>query len=182
MAYRNGTYIAFHAEGSSDPTESDMKYYRLMTAWCKKDGRNFYMNNSHDKASSVRDDSLPSTLRASLMERLRNSTNFVLIISESTKQDDDWIPEEIEAAIDKYELPVLAAYVGFSSILHPTTHRNLWPDALAERIDDGTAHVIHIPFKQIVLAHAINDFTHKNLPGGPLWIYKRETYQKWGLI
>ena len=30
MAYRNGTYVAFHAGGITDPTESDIKYYNLL--------------------------------------------------------------------------------------------------------------------------------------------------------
>jgi len=27
MAYHNGTYVAFHAGGTTDPTASDIKYY-----------------------------------------------------------------------------------------------------------------------------------------------------------
>lgn len=38
MAYRNGTYIAFHAEGKTDPTASDIKYYRMLKAWHEHDG------------------------------------------------------------------------------------------------------------------------------------------------
>ena len=32
MAYRNGTYIAFHANNATEPTESDFKYYNLLKA------------------------------------------------------------------------------------------------------------------------------------------------------
>jgi hypothetical protein len=41
MAYRNGTYIAFHAAGSTDPTASDIKFYRLMKAWHEHDDIDF---------------------------------------------------------------------------------------------------------------------------------------------
>ena len=44
MAYRNGTYVAFHAQGTNLPGKSDMDYYNLMTAWSAKsenDGKGF---------------------------------------------------------------------------------------------------------------------------------------------
>ena len=36
MAYRSGTYIAFHTQGTNIPTESDIKYYNLIKAWTAK--------------------------------------------------------------------------------------------------------------------------------------------------
>lgn len=102
MAYRNGTYVAFHAQGTNLPGNSDMDYYNLMKAWSAKSDDDFSMINSHDKASSVRDTSKKATLRASLQERLRNSKNMVLIIGETTKLDTDWVPFEIEQAVDTY--------------------------------------------------------------------------------
>jgi hypothetical protein len=80
MAYRNGTYIAFHAAGSTDPTASDIKYYRLMKAWHEHDDIDFEFINSHDKVAGVRDSSTKETLRRSLLTRLGNSKNIVLII------------------------------------------------------------------------------------------------------
>ena len=79
MAYRNGTYISFHANGTDIPTDSDIKYYNLMKAWTEKGDDDFTMINSHEKSSSVRDSSKKATLRLSLQERLRNSRNMVLI-------------------------------------------------------------------------------------------------------
>src|SRR5262244_97010 len=73
MAYRSGTYVAFHAEGNSDPTERDMKYYRMLQAWHQHEKIEFSLVNSHDESSAVRDSSKRETLRRSLMERLRNS-------------------------------------------------------------------------------------------------------------
>ena len=71
MAYRNGTYVAFHANGTNIPSKSDIDYYNLMKAWTAKTDDDFTMNNSHDKASAVRDSSKKATLRASLLERLK---------------------------------------------------------------------------------------------------------------
>lgn len=181
MAYRNGTYVAFHAQGTSDPTASDMKYYQLLKAWTEKGDDQFTMINSHDKASSVRDSSKRATLRASLMERLRNSKNMVLIVGQTTRFDTDWVPFEIEQAIDSYEIPIIAAYPDYEYVTAPAQLRALWPDALALRIDDKSARVIHVPFKKPPLRDAIGQFSHDNLPNSPLAYYGIETYRGWGL-
>jgi hypothetical protein len=182
MAYRNGTYVAFHAEGTNRPGESDMDYYNLMKAWTEKSDDDFTMINSHDKASAVRDSSKRATLRASLQERLRNSKNMVLIVGDTTRFDTDWVPFEIEQAVDRYEIPIIAAYKRYEYILAPAQLRELWPKALALRIDNKTARVIHIAFKKQPLKAAIDQFDVNNLPNTALSYYTRETYQKWGII
>lgn len=182
MAYRNGTYVAFHANGTDIPTDSDIKYYNLMKAWTEKGDDDFSMINSHDKASAVRDDSKRATLRASLQERLRNSRNMVLIIGKTTRFDTDWVPFEIEQAVDTYEIPIIAAYTDYNSILAPDQLSSLWSKALANRINNKSARVIHIPFKKEPIKSAIKQFDHENLPSGSLIYYTRETYVKWGLI
>lgn len=182
MAYRNGTYVAFHAEGTSDPTETDMKYYRLLTAWHEHDGIDFNMINSHDKTAAVRDTSKRQTLISRLKERLNNSKNMVLIIGETTRLDNDWVPFEVRYAVDSCEIPIIAAYPDYNSILAPAKLRTLWPAALKTRIDDETARVIHVPFKKEPLKAAISKFSHNNLPQGSLVIWTRETYREWGLI
>jgi len=84
MAYRNGTYVAFHAQGTGDPTASDMKFYQLLKAWTERGDDDFAFVNSHDKTSSVRDTSKRATLRASLQDRLRNSRNFLSAVPQPT--------------------------------------------------------------------------------------------------
>jgi len=69
MAYRNGTYVAFHANGTNQPGKSDIDYYNLMKAWTAKSDDDFTMINSHEKAYAVRDSSRKETLKASLHER-----------------------------------------------------------------------------------------------------------------
>ena len=182
MAYRNGTYVAFHAAGTSDPTASDIKYYNLMRAWKELDGTEFSFINSHDKAAAVRDTSSKQRLRAVLAERLRNSRNMVLILGKTTRFDEDWIPFEISYAIDTCKIPIIAAYPAYASIRHPTTHVSEWPAALAERIQSKTAHVIHVPFKQTVLVDAIGQFDHNNYPSrNGLGIYSAGAYAQFGI-
>lgn len=182
MAYRNGTYVAFHANGTDVPIDSDIKYYNLMKAWTAKTDDDFTMINSHDKASAVRDTSKKSTLRASLLERLRNSRNFVLIVGGTTRFDTDWVPFEIESAVDTYGLPIIVVYPGYLNITNPEACRSLWPVALAQRIDNATARTIHISFRKEPLAEAIGTFDHNNLPGWPLTWFTRDQYAEWGLI
>jgi hypothetical protein len=106
MAYRNGTYVAFHANNTTQPTESDIKYYNLLKAWNVRKDNEFYFTNSHDKAAAERDSSKRATLEASLKSRLQNSKNMVLVIGETTKEDADWVPFEIRYAIDQCEIPI----------------------------------------------------------------------------
>jgi len=183
MAYRNGTYVAFHANGTNRPGgNSDIDYYNLLKAWEGKGDDDFTMNNSHDKASAVRDSSKKATLRASLLDRLRNSKNMVLIIGDTTAQDDDWVPFEISAAVDTYEIPVIAVYTHLSTpIRNPTALRPRWPAALATRIDSNKAKVIHIPFKKAALDDAISQFSHNNMPNSPLSFYSDEAYKSFGI-
>lgn len=183
MAYRNGTYVAFHANGTNIPGKSDIDYYNLMKAWTAKTDDEFTMNNSHDKASAVRDSSKKATLQASILERLRNSKNMVLIIGETTLLDDDWVPFEIGKAVDAYQIPIIAAYTGYGKpIRNPSALSALWPSALATRIKNGTANVIHIPFKKAALLDAISQFSHNALPlGGGLGIYSDDAYRAFGI-
>lgn len=182
MAYRNGTYVAFHANGTAEPTESDMKYYQLLKAWKIRTEGEFEFVNSHEKTAAVRDTSSRETLRSRLAERLRNSKNMLLIIGETTRRDTDWVPFEIEYAVDTCKIPIIAAYPNYTWILSPGELRPKWPAALASRIDNGTAHVIHIPFKQAPLADALPRFSYDNYPlGGGLGHYSREAYHSFGI-
>lgn len=183
MAYRNGTYIAFHADGNNRPGKTDIDYYNLMKAWSEKSDDEFTIINSHDKASAVRDSSLHATLRSSLHERLKNSRNMVLVIGETTRFDDDWIPFEIVQAIDRYKIPIIAAYTMYEKpIRNPTALSQYWPQALASRINNGSAHVIHVPFRKAALNDAIRQFSHNKLPfGGGKGIYSDGAYRNFGI-
>ena len=174
MAYRNGTYIAFHAEGNPDPTASDIRYYRMLKAWHANDGFDFHFINSHDKVAAVKDSATKKRIMDSLEDRLDNSKNIVLIVGKTTKNDTDFVPFEIEYAVDTCQIPIIVAYTQYGSILNPKSHRNEWPAALSERIDAGTVSAIHIPFKQKVIDAAIKQFSHSKLPNGPLSYYTKE--------
>ena len=182
MAYRNGTYVAFYADGTDVPTDSDIRYYNLLKAWTAKEDDDFSMINSHDKTAAVRDSSKDETLRTRLRTRLGNSKHLLLIIGETTKNDTDWVPFEICYAIDECEIPVIAAYTDYDYVLEPLDLSNLWPSALKTRIYDDTAKVLHIPFRKEPIKAAIEEMSPTYMPEGPLVYYTRDAYKKWGLI
>jgi hypothetical protein len=181
MAYRNGTYIAFHAGGTSDPTASDIRYYRMLKAWHEHDNIDFKFINSHEKVAAVRDSSSKETLRRSLKERLNNSRNMVLIVGPTTKLDTDWVPFEIEYAVDECGLPIIAVYTGYEKITAPSELRDLWPTAFAKRIANSTVRAIHIPFKQAAIDDAIGQFDHGKLPATALNYYTLEAHRAFGI-
>lgn len=184
MAYRNGTYVAFHAGGTSDPTASDIKYYNTMKMWSVNKNIDFKLIDSHEKTSAVRDSSTRETLRRSLVTRLNNSKHMVLILTAATKNDTDWVPFEVAHAVDVCQMPIIAAYPDYESILNPALLENYWPTALASRIKNGTARVIHIPFKLLAVFDAIEQFgvLNTDYPIDGYGYYNRETQVGWGFI
>jgi hypothetical protein len=183
MAYRNGTYVAFHAGGTTDPTASDIKYYNIMKAWDANDSIAFTFSNSHDKTSAVRDSSMYPTLITKLKQRLNNSKNIVLIITSLTKKDTDGVPFEVRYGVDRCSLPIIAAYPGYNMIQKPAALSNLWPIALKTRIEKSLVDVIHIPFAKNSVFDAISQFTvHSGAIQGGYNFYDRKAHQAFGLI
>jgi len=184
MAYRNGTYVAFHAGGTTDPTASDIKYYNLMKAWDANNEIEFSFTNSHEKTAAVRDDSMWTTLERRIKERLNHSKNFVLVLTAMTKEDTDCVPFEIEYAADNCDLPIIAAYPDFRAIFRPDLLSYYWPQSLAVRIGSSTASVIHISFAKEPLLDAIGQFsvngTRPN--GGAYGCYNAAAQRAWGLL
>ncbi|MBL0317340.1 MAG: TIR domain-containing protein [Flavobacteriales bacterium] len=184
MAYRNGTYVAFHAGGTTNPIASDIKYYNLMLGWTANRNIEFSLINSHEKTSSVRDSSAKDTLRRSLITRLNNSKHMILILTQETKSDTDWVPFEISYAIDNCNIPIIATYPNYTSILSPRDLAPFWPSALSSRITRGEARVIHIPFKQAPILDAISQFGVNNTayPTDGYGFYSREAHINMGLL
>jgi hypothetical protein len=185
MAYRNGTYVAFDGNGTTNPTKSDMKYFGLLRSWNTSNKTDFTFSDSHKKTFQVRDTSLKRTLQARLLERMRNSKNMLLIISEDTNWDRGMLNFEIEKAVDYYEIPIIVAYPGYEYIMNPQALAEKWPKALHERIRNQTAKCIHIPFRQKCITTAIYQFSVNNKEDQltlPLHYYNEETYKQWGYI
>lgn len=182
---RTGTYVAFDGQGTTDPTESDIHYYNMLKAWNRSRNIDFRFTNSHEKTYQVRDSSSKATLLSRLETRLSVSKNLLLIISDKTNYDRGILNWEIEKAVDYYELPIIIAYPGYTKISAPSKLSSMWPKSLEERISNGKAHCIHIPFKQDPIFDAINQFSVVNAKypkGGALGYYSEEAYKSWGIV
>ena len=184
MAYRNGTYVAFHAGGTTDPTASDIKYYNTLKMWDANNDIEFTLVNSHEKTGAVKDSSQRETLRRSLIERLKNSKHMLLILTEETRNDTDWVPFEIAQAVDVCRMPIIAAYPDFSSILAPSELRRYWPKALADRVGKAHPSWRRLSFKRPAIFDAVGQFGVGNAtyPIDGYGYYNRETQVGWGLL
>ena len=185
MVYRNGTYVAFDGNGTTDPTQGDLKYYALLKSWNNSSNHQLNFSDSHLKTYQVMDNSSKQTLQKRLLERMKNSKNKLLIISDDTNYDRGLLNFEIEKAVDYYKIPLIIAYTGYGAIWGVDDElENKWPKALKERISEGSAKCIHIPFKEKAIMCAISQFsvrsTGNNILTGSKHCYTKETYINWG--
>ncbi len=98
MSYRNKTYVAFDGD-------TDMKYYRLMTAWRANEHIDFNFYDAHE-LNSARDTSTTDSIKAQLRERMANAKQMVLLVGEKTKDLRKFVPWEIELA-RKQDIPII---------------------------------------------------------------------------
>lgn len=91
MSYRNKTYVAFDAD-------TDIYYYRLMTAWKANQNIDFDFHNAHElnKIYSGKED----TIKRNLRERLKNTKIMIVLIGEKTKNHYKFVRWEMEVAIN----------------------------------------------------------------------------------
>ncbi|WP_313638317.1 TIR domain-containing protein [Paenibacillus sp.] len=183
MVYRNGTYVAFDGNATTNPSKGDMKYYGLLQNWNASLHFDLKFSDSHKKTDQVRDSSTRQTLQSRLLERMRNSKNMLLIISKDTNWDRGMLNFEIEKAVDHYKIPLIVTYTGYDYILNPSLLNEKWPKALNERIYNHSARCIHIPFKQKAISDAVSQFSIHNKENqltSPLHYYKESVYKEWG--
>ena len=102
MSYRNGTYVAFDGQGEVCPANSDYKYFNTLKMWQNSNRIDFNFVNSHEKTYGVRDSSSETTLKSRLRERMRNSKNILVIVSDDTNYDRGLLNWEIETAVKDY--------------------------------------------------------------------------------
>ena len=187
MTNRQKTYIVFHTDEMSSTANSDIKHYNLLKTWTLKKDSDFEMIYGHEKRAARRDAGLEDALQKQIESGLQNAKHLLLVIERThrtTRQPNqrDWVSQEISYAADECNLPIIAAYTHYEYVLAPNFLSNLWPKALASRIESGSIRVMHIPFKKTPIKTAINQFYPANPPSGPLAHYSERTYKKWGLI
>ena len=106
---------------------------------------------------------------------------MILIIGDTTKNDKDWVPFEIEYAVDTCGLPFVVVYIDSDYILNPSALSYKWPAALKARIENKSVKAIHIPFKKEPLKDAVVQFNLTNKPKTSLNYYTKEAYAAFGI-
>ncbi len=169
MRYRNGNYCAFYVEepfnqnnlgASATP---DFATYNILKAWKRADGM-FPFIDSHEKNYNVRDNSdWETTLKPRLRERIRNSKNIVLILSDITRNSRA-LREEIDYGINNQGLPIIVIYPEFkekSDIADingiKEQVKDLWNLLPVFRDNMRKVPTIHVPYKKKLIAQALND-------------------------
>ena len=143
MAYRNKTYVCFDGD-------EDIHYYRLMQAWKSNKGIEFNFADAHD-LNTARDSSQEESIKRQLRSRFANSKLLVVLVGEKTKNLRKFVQWEMEVAI-KLGLPIIAANLDGS--LNQTSRT---PATIRDRL------VLHVPFSQKALHHAMSIWPTKHL-------------------
>ena len=169
MAYRNGNYTAFYVatpfnqNNLGAASTPDFNHYNLLKAWKSKES-SFPFIDSHDKNYNVRDDSdWDSTLKPRLHDRLRNSKNIILFLSENTKSSKA-LNEEIDYGINKQGLPVIVIYPDITEISEIIDSNNkftkkvtdLWDKLPLFRDSKSSVPVLHLPYTKNLIIEGLN--------------------------
>ncbi|MFN3686617.1 TIR domain-containing protein [Salinarimonas sp.] len=166
MPYRNKTYICFDGD-------TDMAYYRLMTAWKANDGLSFNFHNAHD-LNTARDSSLEESIKRQLRVRFANSKTFVVLIGEKTRYLRKFVKWEMETAL-RLGLPIIGVNLNGSRSIE-----GLCPPAIRHSLS------VYVSFNMRIIAHALDEWPpeHRHLTSagksGPYY-YTTEVYKRLGL-
>lgn len=166
MAYRNKTYICFDGD-------TDMKHYRLMTAWAENENFTFDFHNAHD-LNTARDSSQEESIKKQLRERFANSKLFIVLIGEKTKLLTKFVKWEMEVAL-KLDLPIIGVNLNGSR-----SRDERCPPAIRDEL------AIYVPFGAKIVEHAMTNWPNshakyrKEGKTGP-YHYTEKTYKDLGL-
>lgn len=166
MGYRNKTYIAFDGD-------TDIRYYRLMTAWSANERFDFEFHDAHD-LNTARDSSQEESIKRQLRERFANSKSFVVLIGEKTRLLTKFVKWEIETAA-RLNLPIIAVNLNGARQVD-----GLCPAALKDAL------AIYVPFNEKIITHALrnwpaSDAQHRRDGKGGAYHYNASVYTSLGL-
>ncbi|MBU9850076.1 toll/interleukin-1 receptor domain-containing protein [Rahnella aceris] len=186
MSYKNGNYCAFYVASPFNESSlgahatKDFVFYSMLKAWKGADST-FPFNNSHDKTYNVRDGSdWEATLKPRLRERLSNSKNIILFLSDRTISSLA-LREEIDYGINTLGLPVIVVYPDYSSeedLLSDGSLKqevkDLWNKLPVFRDSKNAVPTLHIPMNKATITKALNnsDFMVGSKTKEDTYIYK----------
>lgn len=143
----------------------DFCYYSILKAWKGSDTA-FPFNNAHDTTYNVRDNSeWETTLKPRLKERLRNSENIILFLSNNTKSSRA-LREEIEYGINTLKLPVIVIYPDLKNTEDLLNNgkaslnksvKTLWDNLPVFRDSKSKVPILHVPMNKETIKKALNN-------------------------
>jgi len=143
----------------------DFCYYSILKAWKGSDS-SFPFNNAHDTTYNVRDNSdWELTLKPRLRQRLRNSKNIILFLSENTKSSRA-LREEIDYGTNTLNLPIIVIYPDLKTkedLLNNAntglnnTVKALWNKLPIFRDSKSNVPVLHVPMNKETIRKALNN-------------------------
>ena len=151
MSYKNKTYIIFDAD-------TDMKYYRLMTAWKANENIDFDFHNAHD-LNTLRDGSQEETIKRKLRERFKSAKQVIVLVGDNTKNLYKFVRWEIEVAL-AMDIPIIAVNINKVNKSHNGT-----PPILKNE-----AYFVSVPLEIKKVKYALDNFPasyHKNKDQAP---------------
>lgn len=167
---RNGNYSAFYVAEPFNESNlganraKDFVYYNLLKSWKGTDS-SFPFMDSHNTTYNVRDNSnWESTLKPRLHQRIRNSKNVILFLSEHTANSRA-LREEIDYAINNQGLPIIIVYPDYSEKSDIVDNngdfkRNitkLWDKIPVLRDNMQKVATIHVPLKKELVKKCLED-------------------------
>lgn len=163
MPYRNKTYIAFDGD-------TDMHYYRLMTAWKAHDGFSMNFHNAHD-LNTARDSSQEESIKRQLRERFANSKLLVVLIGEKTRYLTKFVKWEMEVAL-RLKLPIIGVNLNGSR-----RKDECCPPAIKDEL------VMYVPFGHNIIEHAMDNWSSQHASYAQkgesgAYYYKDEIYNR----
>lgn len=139
MSYKNKTYVMFDAD-------TDIRMYRMMTAWKANDNIDFNFHNAHE-LNNLRSTASEDQIKRKLRERLNNTKQAVLLVGENTKNLYKFVRWEIEVALS-IDIPVIAVNLCKSNSATVRT-----PPILK-----NNAYFVSVPFEQGKIKYALDNF------------------------
>lgn len=143
----------------------DFCNYNMLKAWKGADN-SFPFNNAHDTTYNVRDNSdWETTLKPRLRQRLRNSKNIILFLSENTSNSKA-LREEIDYGINTLNLPIIVIYPDLKTRDEILTNdkkslnntvRNLWNKLPILSHSMKNVPVLHIPMNKEAIKKALEN-------------------------
>ncbi|NEP61281.1 MAG: molecular chaperone Tir [Symploca sp. SIO2G7] len=139
MAYRNKIYVSFDAD-------TDMHYYRLMSAWKSNPNIYFKFYDAH-KINSNPNLKSETLIKRQLQVRFLNTKIFVILVGQNTRYLYKYVRWEIEQAL-KLNLPIIVVNKNGKRILD----RQLCPPIIRDEL------AVHVCFKRAIIMYALNNW------------------------